>query len=922
MSYHHTTPRDTPFNGVIPLALSLASIQSLLLPVYAAPSSHPALLPRALGTGSGPSSGTNLSTQVWVPIVVIASILLAVAVLTCTRSTWRTRIARWYSRSMPSGSGANANGTRELTAEQLAGPATPGTSTPGTTTTTTTTNARPRRARRNRRTPSQISTRSLPAYMKEPGEQELVIYRGPTDMEDAPTTVLDMPILSEHDPNHPESPLSSLEMSRTTTREYNPMPDTPIETPLLQQDETSSTESPTNQFGSGQSMLTPPPAAHAHMHDRASERPSFETFVSEDMRSASRIGGASASIINTNVNTGVVDPRGEAPPYFEVVAMDNLGPGLAHTMSNQSSLAGMSTPELTPSSRTVASIGSPGEVPVGSYGQGSPPQTRGHHTHTQDGQEHGSQGRLSAFFGLFHARPGSVFRPFAASPAVANSGHQGQGQNATISLDAIPPPPRNGNVNTSSMTNNMNNNNNNNNNNNGDMDASAMSPSTSTSMSTPTSGDPLIQVHTRVDSMHSVLSLPTTSGDGHSRPSSRAQTPASSHILSPSSSHGHGQGHGHSRDRSRSTTNQTHTQTHRPSHSGGGSSVFSITSHLRSLTRQRSVSSTRHGHGHSLSTSHLLDPSVSPSSSSSINNPSPNTNTNTNSNFTSPSMISLNSISSPLTHTLVRTEITFPKSGPTPEQVRLISERESYKRFGVPFGRDAVRAYRVGLMAAAEASRSQVELGMCRVGQPQEAPSTNQSQSESSSLPSSSSQAQAQAQLQPPPSSFKIPTSGANVMRSESRASSVVSFATAEESLRSYGTSTSSADGVDEEGRRTPVNTNQVPSLRVQVKESSYSLRRAAAVPLPHGMGEDEDQDEDEDEDEDVVSPTPVVGPMRWGDNERKSIHDRDESDDDGHEYDDEGGSGSGTPILQDGLEGVNGLRLGVLVWLDLSSYS
>lgn len=78
---------------------------------------------------------------------------------------------------MPSGSGANANGTRELTAEQLAGPATPGTSTPGTTTTTTTTNARPRRARRNRRTPSQISTRSLPAYMKEPGEQELVIYR-------------------------------------------------------------------------------------------------------------------------------------------------------------------------------------------------------------------------------------------------------------------------------------------------------------------------------------------------------------------------------------------------------------------------------------------------------------------------------------------------------------------------------------------------------------------------------------------------------------------------------------------------------------------------------------------------------------------------------------------------------------------------
>jgi hypothetical protein len=34
-----------------------------------------------------------------------------------------------------------------------------------------------RRARRTRRTPSQISTRSLPAYMKEPGELELVIIQ-------------------------------------------------------------------------------------------------------------------------------------------------------------------------------------------------------------------------------------------------------------------------------------------------------------------------------------------------------------------------------------------------------------------------------------------------------------------------------------------------------------------------------------------------------------------------------------------------------------------------------------------------------------------------------------------------------------------------------------------------------------------------
>lgn len=54
---------------------------------------------------------------------------------------------------------------RELTAEQLAGRTGP--SAP----------QGRRTGRRARRTPSQISTKSLPAYMKEPGEQELVIFR-------------------------------------------------------------------------------------------------------------------------------------------------------------------------------------------------------------------------------------------------------------------------------------------------------------------------------------------------------------------------------------------------------------------------------------------------------------------------------------------------------------------------------------------------------------------------------------------------------------------------------------------------------------------------------------------------------------------------------------------------------------------------
>lgn len=58
-----------------------------------------------------------------------------------------------------------ANGTtREVSATQLAG--------------VTATTTRPARAgRRNRRTPSQMSVTSLPVYMKEPGDHELVIFR-------------------------------------------------------------------------------------------------------------------------------------------------------------------------------------------------------------------------------------------------------------------------------------------------------------------------------------------------------------------------------------------------------------------------------------------------------------------------------------------------------------------------------------------------------------------------------------------------------------------------------------------------------------------------------------------------------------------------------------------------------------------------
>jgi hypothetical protein len=93
--------------------------------------------------------------------------------------------------------------------------------------------------------------------------------------------------------------------------------------------------------------------------------------------------------------------------------------------------------------------------------------------------------------------------------------------------------------------------------------------------------------------------------------------------------------------------------THRPSHSDSGS--FLGFSGFRALSQPRSASST--------------------------NNAEP---------LNSPSLITLDSISSPLPHTLVRTEFTYPKSGPTPEQLKLISSRETFARFGMPYGPAAI----------------------------------------------------------------------------------------------------------------------------------------------------------------------------------------------------------------------------------------
>jgi len=54
------------------------------------------------------------------------------------------------------------------------------------------------------------------------------------------------------------------------------------------------------------------------------------------------------------------------------------------------------------------------------------------------------------------------------------------------------------------------------------------------------------------------------------------------------------------------------------------------------------------------------------------------------------SQISLASISSPLQHTLIKTEFSYPKGGPSQEQMKFLGSRENLSLFGVPFGSAAV----------------------------------------------------------------------------------------------------------------------------------------------------------------------------------------------------------------------------------------
>ncbi|PPQ92499.1 hypothetical protein CVT25_010332 [Psilocybe cyanescens] len=276
--------------------------------------------------GEGANSG--MSPRIWVPIVVAAIIIFVITLLAWSKTSWR-RSLRLFSFSGAAAvggpiGGATTTGPRELTAEQLAGTINGDIQT-GTAAARTT-----RRARRPRRTPSQMSVTSLPEYNKEPGDEELVIFRG-RDAEDA--TMPAAVAMTSLDEERDES-ASSHDNSQPSR--YSPMPTSPHDMPLLQDD---------TPYGdlSLQSLPNLVPGADGVRHSvDAGSQSSHET--SSLMRT------------NSNLPDDSPDPRGEAPAYFEVVDPNDLqhnraATGVARQPSTASRVSRASPPEPNPPAR-------------------------------------------------------------------------------------------------------------------------------------------------------------------------------------------------------------------------------------------------------------------------------------------------------------------------------------------------------------------------------------------------------------------------------------------------------------------------------------------------------------------------------------------------------------------------------------------
>ncbi|KAG2064183.1 hypothetical protein BDR04DRAFT_1110511 [Suillus decipiens] len=199
------------------------------------------------------SSGNGVSTSIWIPVLIVSVVVAVMTLIGCVRRATQVEVR---------------TGAAARTVNRPAGQAA---------------SARSGGRRRPARTPSQISTKSLPAYMLEPGDQELVIFRGPLKDDNDP-----MQILEEED-DHPET--------RGTHRILD------LESRGTTQVDNSATNLVYNVSGDMPVRRSVDAASVGTSHHSQESRSELLP-------------------LHTTQTSTSEDPRGEAPPYFEVVGHD------------------------------------------------------------------------------------------------------------------------------------------------------------------------------------------------------------------------------------------------------------------------------------------------------------------------------------------------------------------------------------------------------------------------------------------------------------------------------------------------------------------------------------------------------------------------------------------------------------------------
>ncbi|KDQ13779.1 hypothetical protein BOTBODRAFT_175210 [Botryobasidium botryosum FD-172 SS1] len=297
--------------AVLGFASALLSLLFLLpQPATARPLGPATSLPqrRALGNANNTTSSASASVKIWIPVTIVCVLgIIAIAF----RSRFVACLARRRQRSAAQSDGTALATTETNVTTSTSTAPTPNNAPTGITGTQRAAAGRPRRTRRPRRTPSQISTKSLPAYMEEPGAEEMVLVRATREdpegeMEDG----------NSGDDSHDQSHATPTSPTRTNT--HHPTPSSPtshnrnsssvdVSTPLLE----NSFDNPNRQ-----SLRVGEPRV----------RPSFETgltvFSSEE---GSDHGLLQANSRSTDQGSEAnADPRGAAPAYFEVVGEEEM----------------------------------------------------------------------------------------------------------------------------------------------------------------------------------------------------------------------------------------------------------------------------------------------------------------------------------------------------------------------------------------------------------------------------------------------------------------------------------------------------------------------------------------------------------------------------------------------------------------------